>query len=326
MIFAGASARAPEARLAAGTPAEARPLRAFVWMWGAIASFSLMAVAGREAQAVLHSFELMAWRSGIGLIVVAGVVAWSARGFAQVRTRHPGLHLQRNLLHFMGQNAWFYGLTMIPLAQLFALEFTSPIWVALLASVFLGEALTRRRLLAVGLGFVGLLIVARPGLEPLNMGHAAALLAAFGFACNTIWTKRIMAHDSVLCVLFWMCGLQMLFGLAMSVPLGMTWPPAEIWPWVVLTALTGLSAHYSLTSALRLAPAGIVAPMEFLRLPMIAVVGALFYGEALVIWVLVGALVILAGNLINLTAPRPAGGVRKQARAAVAEPSQRRRC
>jgi drug/metabolite transporter (DMT)-like permease len=304
----GASARAPEARLAAGAPAEARPLRAFVWMWGAIASFSLMAVAGREAQAVLHSFELMAWRSGIGLIIVAGVVAWSARGFAQVRTQRPGLHLQRNLLHFMGQNAWFYGLTMIPLAQLFALEFTSPIWVALLASVFLGEALTRRRLVAVGLGFVGLLIVARPGLEPLNIGHAAAMLAALGFACNTIWTKRIMAHDSVLCVLFWMTALQMVFGLLMSAPLGMTWPPAQIWPWVVLTSITGLTAHYSLTSALRLAPAGIVAPMEFLRLPMIAVVGAVFYGEALVIWVLVGALVILAGNLINLTAPRPGRG------------------
>ena len=300
----GASARAPEARLAAQAPAEARPLRAFVWMWGAIASFSLMAVAGREAQAVLHSFELMAWRSAIGLVIVAVVIATTTRGFAQIRTRRPGLHLQRNILHFMGQNAWFWALTMIPLAQLFALEFTSPIWVALLASVLLGEALTRRRLLAVGLGFLGLLIVARPGLEPLNLGHAAALLAALGFACNTIWTKRIMAYDSVLCVLFWMSALQMVFGLVISAPLGMTWPPLTIWPWVVLTALTGLTAHYSLTSALSLAPAGIVAPMEFLRLPMIALVGAMFYGEPLVIWVLVGALVILAGNLINLTAPR----------------------
>jgi drug/metabolite transporter (DMT)-like permease len=137
---------------------ETRPLVAALWMTGAIASFTLMAVAGRAVQTEMNSFELMAWRSAIGFVLVAAIV--SRRGFAQVRTSVPWLHVKRNLLHFAGQNLWFTALILIPLSQLVALEFTSPVWVALLAPFFLGERFTRRRALVAVMGFTGVLIVA----------------------------------------------------------------------------------------------------------------------------------------------------------------------
>jgi drug/metabolite transporter (DMT)-like permease len=313
-LAAAATGRAPQARLAAGRPpAVARPWRAFLWMLGAIASFTLMAVAGRAIQVELNTFQLMAWRSAVGFVIVLGLVHWSGAGFAQLRSRVPWLHVTRNLFHFTGQNAWFFALTMIPLSQLVALEFSNPVWVALLAPLLLGEAMTRRKALAVALGFAGVLIVAQPGAHPLNIGHAAGLLAALGFALNTIWTKRIMAHDTVLCVLFWMTLSQFVMGLALGLPGGFPWPSWGLMPWLMIVGLTGLTAHYSLTTALGHAPASIVAPMEFLRLPVIASVGMLVYGEPLLVSVFVGAGVILAANLINIGLGRRRRGPDKAA-------------
>ncbi len=284
---------------------EARPLLAALWMTGAIASFTLMAVAGRAIQVELSSFELMFWRSLIGFGIVLALVAGLSRaGLRQLVPSVPGLHLARNVFHFAGQNLWFYGITMIPLAQLVALEFTSPIWVALLAPLLLGEALTRRKLAVAVLGFGGVLLVAQPGVQPLNAGHLAGILAALGFALNVLFTKRIMRHDSVWCVLFWMTLSQTLFGLALSFIGGFTWPSVALIPWLLVVGVTGLTAHFSLTSALALAPASTVAPMEFARLPVIALVGVWLYAEALDVLVFLGAAIIFSANWWNMRAKR----------------------
>lgn len=290
-------------------PAEpaARPLKAAGWMGVAILSFTLMAVAGRAVQAELDSFELMFWRSLIGFVIVLAVVLLGGPGLRAMRPARPGQHLLRNLAHFAGQNLWFYGIMVIPLAQLVALEFTMPIWVALLAPLVLGERLTRHRLGVAALGFVGVLVVAQPGLQPLNAGHAAGALAAVGFALNLLITRRIMRHDGVLVVLFWMTLMQLALGLAFSLPGGFTWPSAGMTPWLVILGLTGLSAHYALTSALGHAPATLVAPMEFARLPLIALVGVLLYGEALDPLVLLGAAVIFWANWLNLRKSKAGG-------------------
>ena len=285
---------------AAEAVSQGRPLMAFTWMLGAIASFTLMAVAGRAVQVEMSSVELMAWRSVIGIVIVCAVLAMTRQGFGQIRTAHPGLHLQRNVIHFIAQNAWFMALMLIPLAQLVAIEFTSPIWVALLAPLILGERMTVRKAVAVALGFTGVLIVARPGVEPLQLGHLLGLVSAVGFALNAIWTRRIMAHDTVLCVLFWMTVSQAIMGFLFSLPGGVTVPSAGAWPWMVLLGVVGLTAHYSLTSALTYAPVSLVAPMEFLRLPVITLVGAMVYGEAVALAVFLGGGLILLANLINL--------------------------
>ncbi|MCC1480367.1 DMT family transporter [Roseibaca sp. Y0-43] len=293
----------------AASPARSQPFKAALWMCGAIGSFTFMAVSGREIQIELDSFELMFWRSfiGLGLIVAIFSALNKGKAWPAIRPTSPSLHLSRNVVHFAGQNLWFYGITVIPLSQLVALEFTMPIWVAILAPLLLGEVFTRRRIAVALLGFAGILIVAQPGTQPLGSGHVAGILCAVGFAMNVILTKRIMRDDSVLCVLFWMTALQTLFGLTLAQWGGFTWPSPAIWGWLALVALTGLSAHYCLTSALGLAPATVVAPMEFFRLPIIALVGMWLYAEALDPFVFLGATIIFAANWLNLTAStRPA--------------------
>ena len=291
----------PSAGPAADT---AQPLKAALWMCGAIVSFTLMAIAGRAVMAELDTFELMFWRSLMGFFIILPLVLVSARGLAQVRSRQPGLHLTRNVFHFAGQNLWFYGVATIPLAQLVALEFTMPIWVVLLAPLVLGERLTARRLGLAAMGFAGVLVVAQPGVAPLGPGHLAGILAAVGFAMNVMLTKRIMRHDGVLCVLFWMTLLQTLFGFALSFIGGFTWPSAAIMPWLAVAGITGLTAHFSLTLALGLAPASVVAPMEFARLPIIALVAVWLYAEALDPLVFLGAAIIFVANYLNLRPDR----------------------
>jgi len=269
-------------------------------MMGAVVSFVLMAVAGRAILKEINTFELMLYRSLVGLCVVLVLISLTPRRFELLRTRVLGQHLVRNIFHFAGQNLWFFALAAIPLSQLVALEFTNPLWVALLAPFLLGEALTKQKLFVVCLGFVGVLIVARPGVEPLAWGHVAGLGAAVGFALNAIFTRKIMRYDSVLTVLFWMTLVQTFFAFILSLHGGIPWPSASLWPWLVIIGLTGLSAHYCLTTALGLAPATIVAPMEFIRLPVITFVGMAVYQEPVMITVFIGGVVILIANVLNL--------------------------
>lgn len=287
------------------TPAGAqpRPLAAALWMVGSIAGFSALAVSGREIADALDTFEMMLYRSAIGFVVVVAALALSGR-LGEVSARHIGLHAARNVIHFAGQNLWLYALALIPLAQLFALEFSSPLIVAILAPLLLAERLSLRRIAAVGLGFCGILIVARPiGTQSVPIGLVAALGCALAFALTAIATKRLTRVASVGCILFWLALMQTLLGLAFAGLDGrIALPRGEIVAWVVVMGLAGLLAHFSLTKALSLAPATIVTPMDFLRLPVIALVGALLYAEPLDPWVLLGGAVILTANWINLRA------------------------
>ncbi|HAV09986.1 MAG TPA: EamA family transporter [Rhodobacteraceae bacterium] len=275
-------------------------LKAALWMSGAILSFSTMAVAGRAAAFDLDTFEIMFYRSCIGFLVVLAVAS-VAGTLPQIRAQKLGLHAARNLAHFSGQNLWFYAITVIPLAQVFALEFTSPLWVLLLSPLILGEKLTSARMLAGLLGFVGILIVARPSPESFNSGILTAALAAVGFALSALFTRRLTRTETITCILFWLTFMQIGFGLiAAGYDGDMALPSAQTLPWLVLIGFAGLLAHFCLTSALAIAPATIVVPIDFIRLPAIAVVGALVYGEALDPWVFVGAVVIFGANYWNI--------------------------
>lgn len=277
------------------------PLRAGVWMLGAVASFSAMAVAGRELSVEMNTFELMMYRSIIGFVVV-NLLILKLGGFAQIKTNRLVMHVKRNIFHFAGQNLWFFGVAVIPFSQLVALEFTSPIWVILLAPIFLGEKMTRTRIFAALLGFIGVLIVAQPSVITLNAGHAAGLGAALFFGLNVIYTRKISRYEPVLSVLFWMTLMQAVFGLILSIPGGIPIPSVEGGQWVLVVSFCGLTAHYCLTTALKLAPASIVAPMEFIRLPFITFVGMVLYDEPVFWAVGVGALFILGANIINIRA------------------------
>ncbi len=278
------------------------PLRAAVWMIGAMISFTLMAVGGRALAGHLDTFEIMMYRSLLGIIIVVGG-AWWAGTLREINRNRMTLHLSRNVSHFVGQNLWFYAVGLIPLSQLFAFEFTTPLWVAVFAPLVLGERWTTTRVLASIVGFLGILIVIRPDVSEINSATLAAAFCAVGFAGTTLATKRLSSTASVTCILFWLVTIQAVFGMVCAgIDADITMLNAETWPWAVLVGLTGLAAHFCITNALAIAPATVVMPLEFLRLPLITVVGFVFYDEPLLYSVFAGAAIILAANVLNIRA------------------------
>ena len=274
--------------------------KAVAFMTGAIASFSAMAVAGREVSFELDTFEIMMYRSFVGIALVLAL-GWYFGTLGQITRRHMGTHFTRNIAHFTGQNLWFYAVTVIPLTQLFALEFTSPLWVLLLSPMVLGERLTRMRVLAAVMGFVGILIITRPWEYGISFGITTAALSAVAFAWTTLMTKKLTRTESVTCVLFYLTVMQAVFGVICAGYDGdIAIPSLTVLPYVMVIALCGLLAHFCITSALSVAPATVVIPVDFARLPVIAVIGMLAYDEALDIMVLAGAVLIFVGNYSNI--------------------------
>ena len=282
--------------------AASQPLNAALWMIGAMISFSLMAISGRELAPELNTFEIMFFRSLIGLVIVI-VIGFFVGTLRQIKTDRIGLHVLRNTAHFTGQNLWFLAVAFIPFSQLFALEFSTPLWVALLAPIFLGEALTRRRLLSVGIGFSGVLIVARPDLSQLDPAISAAMACAICFACSLMATKKLTIDQSITCILFWLTLMQLGMGLVAVVLTGDIFMPQGIDNiWVITVGICGLTAHFCITKALALAPAIVVIPLDFLRLPLISLIGFLAYDEAFEWTVVFGAMLIFAAVFVNLQA------------------------
>lgn len=290
-------------------PQTYRPLAAALWMIGSILSFTGMAIAGRAVAGVHDTFEIMLWRSVVGFCLVL-VIAGAAGRLHEVRRDRLPQHLLRNVVHFSGQNLWFWALTAIPLAQVFALEFTSPIWVILLSPLFLGERLTPVRLLAAALGFAGAMLVARPDFTAIHPGVLAAAASAICFAGSIILTKALTKGESIVSILFWLTLMQTGLGLIASGWDGaIALPSAATLPWLILIGAAGVIAHFCLTTALSLASATVVVPIDFARLPLIALVGMVLYGEPLDIWVLIGGAVIFGANWLNIRAEN-----RRQAR------------
>jgi len=276
-------------------------LIAAAWMIGAISSFTLMAVAGRTVSAELDTFEIMLFRSLTGIAIVVSVAVATGR-IKQIGRNRLALHATRNIFHFTGQNLWFYAITVIPLAQVFALEFTTPIWVILLSPLILGERITAVGLVSAAIGFVGILIVARPDPTNISWGLMAAAGCAVFFAMTAIFTRKLTQTETITTILFYLTVMQAIFGLVCAgIDGDIAIPSAATLPWVIVIGCAGLLAHFCLTKALSIAPASIVMPIDFVRLPTIAVVGMLLYQEPLEVWVFVGAALIFAANYLNIS-------------------------
>ncbi len=275
-------------------------LKAALWMTGAIVSFSFMAVAGRELAGEYDTFEIMFYRSLVGVIIVIVLTTLNKR-WHEVQTSNIRQHFLRNVFHFTGQNLWFYAVAVIPLAQVFALEFTSPLWVVILAPLLLGERMTRLRTLSAILGFIGILIVTRPNPETFQIGLVVAATAAIFFALTILLTKRLTRDNSITCILFYLTAMQLVFGLITAGFDGdIALPTTSSFPLLFLVGCAGLMAHFCLTNALSIAPATVVVPIDFARLPVIAIVAMVLYDEPLEVWVFVGAVVIFAANYLNI--------------------------
>lgn len=279
------------------TPAPSIP-KAALWMALSIASFLGMTVAGRETTNALNVLQVTELRSVVGFIILLPLVMASG-GFSAMRTKRPMQHVARNVVHYMGQAGWLYALTLIPLAELVSIEFTTPIWTAILAVMFLGEKLNARKLIAIAFGMLGVLVIVRPGMGTIATGHLIVLCAAVSFGISMVMVKSLTRTESVVRIIFWMLVVQSIIGF---IPAWIEWrnPPLALWPWIVAIAFTGMSSHFCLARALTYADATLVSPMDFLRLPFTALLGWLVYSENVDAFTIAGAALILLGNLVNL--------------------------
>ncbi|HKS63177.1 MAG TPA: DMT family transporter [Xanthobacteraceae bacterium] len=275
---------------------------AILWMVGTLLAFSLMAISVRQLGRILNLYELLMVRSVGGLVILLIVMAAQPALFGTLAMRKPGMHLLRNGAHFVANLGWTNAVIVMPLATVFAIEFLMPVWAGLLAVLFLGERFTVSRAGSIAMGFLGVLIILRPGIEAFQPAALGVLLASLGYAVSNIGTKKLIPVQSTIAILFWMNVMQAVMALVgsdLAFPLRLD---AHHWTWVIGIAVGGTAAHYCLTNALRVADAMVVIPLDFLRIPLIAFVGWMFYAERLDLLVFVGAAIIVAGIMWNLRA------------------------
>jgi drug/metabolite transporter (DMT)-like permease len=276
---------------------------AALWMAGWLGLMLIVAVAGREAMRELNAFQLMEVRSFLGLLMLYPLIRING-GFAAMKTSRPLQHIGRNLIHYGAQLGWFFALTLISLGEVVAIEFTMPIWTAILAAGFLGERMTVWKMSAIALGIIGVIIIVRPATGEINPGQLIALAAAVGFGISVAMLKSLTRTESTLAIIFWMLVIQFVVGLFPAL-YAWRWPSAHVWGWMVVIGFCGTFSHYCMTSAMRYADATVVLPMDFLRVPLTATVGWLIYSERLDLLTVLGAALILAGNLLNLKPTSP---------------------
>lgn len=273
-----------------------------MWMAGCVLSFAFMAIGARELSQSIGTFQILLFRSVIGLAVVLLILVASRR-LDRIRTDRISLHVTRNLFHFFGQYGWFLGIGLLPLADVFALEFTVPIWTLIIAVFVLQETMNRRKIFALILGVIGVAIILKPSAKLVDPAAIVALGAAACYAISHISTKSLSSSESPLTILFYMAAVQLPVALLL---MGNDWivPHGVDLFWLVVVGITALTAHYCIVRAMRLADASIVVTLDFMRLPFIGLVGVLFYNEGFDFSLVVGAALMLLANLTNLSAPQ----------------------
>jgi drug/metabolite transporter (DMT)-like permease len=277
------------------------------WMAGSLLSFCAVAVSVRALSAKLTVFEILALRNLGGLVILAAMALIAPDAGMRLRPAKPWIHVLRNVPHFAGQGLWAYGLTVLPLTTVFAIEFTTPAWVAVFAVMFLGERMSASRAAALVFGFIGVIVILRPGMDSFRPEALLVAAAAVCFGIQITTTKFLTGSNSTWTILLWMNLMQLPLNLAADVAIGqplffLSKLDLSLWLPVLGVCLCGLTAHYCLTNAFRHGDAIVVVPIDFLRVPLIGVVGWLVYAERPEPAVLVGAAIVVSGVAINLYA------------------------
>ena len=272
-------------------------------MAGWLSLMLVVAIAGREATRELNVFQVMEIRASLGLVMLYPLIHF-AGGFAVLRTSRLPIHAARSLLHYAGQYGWFLALTLIPLGQVVSIEFTMPIWTAILAASFLGERITVWKAAAIALGLIGVFVIVRPAAGEVNSGQLIALVAAVALGATVAMMKSLTRTEATVTIVFWMMAIQVVVGALPALHVWV-WPSAYGWACAIAVAIGGTFSHFCMARAMLYADATIVLPMDFLRVPLTAAAGWLIYAERLDVFTVLGATLILAGNLLNLKPPTP---------------------
>ena len=271
-----------------------------LWMIGGVFSLTAMAIAGKEISLQIDTFEILFFRSVIGIVIVLAVVVQKGL-FRDINFKQLRTHLKRNVAHFTGQNLWLYALGTISLAEVTSLEFTMPIWIIVFSFFMLKENLNKYRIFSVVIGFMGVLTIVRPDIGSFNLGIVAGAVAAVAFALTNIYTRQLTKAESTITILFFLTSIQLIFGfLASFIDGKLDLPSAEIIPWIIVLGLGGLTAHFCITTALSYAAPSVVAPIDLFRLPLAVLIGIIFYSESGDVYIYVGSLLIVLANWLNI--------------------------
>lgn len=268
-----------------------------LWMAGTILSFTLLAISVRELSGEVNTFVIMFFRSLVGLVVISAIII-SLKKPQYFKTLQIKTHLFRHIIHFAAQYGWFVGLAILPLAQVFAIEFTVPFWTAIIASVFLNERLNSTKIFAIVIAFLGVLLIVQPPLDRIDSASLIVLGAAICFAFAHTGTKLLSKHNPTLTIIFYMCLIQLPISAIMMIPY---WEMPNLiqWGWILAVSFTALSAHFCMTQAMLTSTVTTVVTLDFIRLPFIGIVAFYLYQEPFGLLQVIGTAVIFLAMLLN---------------------------
>jgi drug/metabolite transporter (DMT)-like permease len=261
-----------------------------------VSTFFFAAMHGsiRYLSATIHPFEIALFRNVFGLMVV---LPWFYRyGIAPLRTQRFGLHALRAVFNIMAMLSFFYALSITPLSEVTALGFTAPIFATVLAALIIGEVVRARRWSAIAIGFLGTLIILRPGFEAIGLGQMLVLFSSMIWACALLVIKTLGRTDSSATIIAYMALLMIPLSLVPAL-LVWRWPDPLEWAWLIAIGVLGGIAQFCMTEALRQADTAVVMPFDFFKLVWVTVIAWLAFAEHLDLYTWIGGAVIFASTL-----------------------------
>ena len=258
-------------------------------MLGAMILFSTMGVFIKLSSSQLHPLEVVFFRNFLALFFLT---PWIFHQRATVfKSNRKKLYTLRAVFNVVGMAAGFTALTLIPLAEATALSFTAPLFATLGAVLILGEIVRQRRIIAIFFGFVGMLIILRPGIEAVSPGALLAIANAITIAITVLIVKKLTTTEKPITIVAYMALLQTPMALIPAL-FYWEWPSLITWTWLFCLAGAGTIGHLMYTKAIQLAEVSQLQPIDFVRLPIIALFGYIVFAEKPSIWVWIGGAVI----------------------------------
>jgi len=268
-------------------------LQASLMMLVALFCFTTMGICIRLSSAFVPVIEIVFFRNILAVLIMAPVLI--RQGGASIGMNRPRLFYGRAVINFIGMLSGFTAVTLIPLAEMTALSFTGPIFVTIGAALFLGEVIRIRRVMAIAVGFIGALIILRPGLVEVSLGAILALVSALSIAAASLVVKKMTETERASAIVFWMVMMQAPIALVPAVFVW-EWPTPEAWVYLWGMALSGTTAHVLFTRAVGLVEITSLQPLEFAKLPFAVIMAWLVFAEWPDIWIWVGGSVIFAST------------------------------
>jgi len=260
-------------------------------MLAAAVLFATMHAGVRYISAEIHPFEVTFFRTLFGFIFLA---PWFAvQGFALLRTRRLGMHLARAGSNVVAMLMFFMALSMTPMVQVQSLAFTAPLFTTILAALILKETVRFRRWMGTLVGFIGAMIIIRPGFQPVDAGALLTVGSAIVWAFTMIIIKQLSRTDSAITITAYMVILMTPMSLCVAV-FFWSWPTLIQLAWLAVIGITGTLAQFLMAQAFRVADASLVLPLDFTKVAWGAIIAWLWFGEVVGIWTWVGALVIFS--------------------------------